>query len=120
MENKQISMMNRLAIRTLIMAALTVFAFAMLEVAAYLVREQIIDHRFVPPELAMGLKAAAILAWAEISGMWFRIIMQPRADVQMAAEAALQNPMAAALLFWAHQFSWAIRTALFIAIYGVL
>jgi hypothetical protein len=113
-------MFKRLAQRTMLFAILTISAFAAMELAAYLARSEIISARFLPPELMLCLKAAAIVSWGEISSMWFRILMAPRSDVQKAAEVAETEPLSAAIVYVSYQFTWAVRLIAFIALYGVL
>jgi hypothetical protein len=71
------------------------------------------------PEVMRCTQAAAVLAWAEITIMWVRLVVAPRLDVQEVALKAT-DPMAAALVYATHQATWAVRLVAFIALYGVL
>lgn len=104
---------KRLAARTAIFAVLTLAAFGLMERLTVLTGW---------PEVMQGMRAAAILAWAEISIMWLRIAMAPTLDVQAAARAALagHDPRSAAWVYAVHQATWAARLAAFIVLGWVL
>lgn len=106
------NMIKRLSLRTAIFAALTILAFALMERLTILTGA---------PEVMQGMKAAAILAWAEISIMWIRIAMSPQLDVQAAAKVAHDgDARAAAFLYAVHQATWAARLTAFIVLGWVL
>lgn len=110
-------MIERLALRTAVFAVLTFAAF-------FLMQPLTIYTGF--PEVLQGLKAAAVLAWAEVSIMWIRIAIQPRLDVQHAAFVVIRprigdpDPQACAWIFFSYQLAWAARLAAFLVLYGVL
>jgi small basic protein len=104
--------LKRMAARTVIFALLTLAAFGLMERLTVLTGF---------PEVMQGMKAAAILAWAEITIMWIRIAMSPSLDVQQSARLAANNDaMAAAVVYAAHQVTWAVRLAAFIILGWVL
>lgn len=102
-------MMKRLVLRTAIFAALTIMAFSLMERVTMLTGW---------PEVMQGMRAAAILSWAEISIMWIRIAISPRLDVQYAAQMAHDSTdaHAGALVYAVHQATWAARLAAFIVL----
>ena len=106
-------MIKRLGIRTLIFACLTIAAFALM---------QPLTQFSGWPEVMQGMKAAAILAWAEISIMWIRIAISPRLDVQATATIAQGrgDALATAVVYAVHQATWAVRLAAFIVLGWVL
>ena len=104
-------MIKRLAIRTIVFVILTITAF---------VAMQPLTISTGWPEVMQCLKAAAILAWGEISIMWIRIAIAPRLDVQDSASLAAKDAKASATVYAVHQFTWAVRLAAFIVLYGVL
>lgn len=106
-------MIKRIAQRIAIFAAFTIVAFALMERLTMLTGW---------PEVMQGMKAAAILAWAEISILCIRIAMSPRLDVQDAARVAHDcgDARAAALVYAVHQASWAVRLGAFIVLGWVL
>jgi hypothetical protein len=107
------SALRRLVARTAIFAMLTLLAFGLME------RLTVLSGW---PEVLQGMRAAAILAWAEISILWLRIGISPRLDQQSAALAALdgRDARAAALVYAAQQAAWAARLAAFIVLGWVL
>lgn len=113
-------MIKRLFIRTMQFAILTVLAIAAQEWMVYLGHEQISDINERFPEIVCVLVAVAVLAWGEISIMWFRVLMAPELDVQkIAKQAADESPQAAATIYAAKQFVWAVRLAAFLFLYWI-
>ncbi len=106
-------MIRRLAVRTLGFMVLSVLAFALMERMTVLTGW---------PEVMQGMRAAAILTWAEISVMWIRICMSPQLDVQKAARAALDthNGHASAIVYAVHQVTWCARLAAVLVLGWVL
>lgn len=108
---KESKMFQRLLVRTLIFFTMTVTAFMVMqpltEVTGW-------------PEVILCTKAAAVMAWAEITGLWIRLALAPRLDVQEAAVKADGDPKAQAIVYAVHQGMWAVRLTAFIVLYGVL
>lgn len=107
-------MVKRLFFRTAAFFILTVLAFLAIESIVRLGRGGIaIGQMF--PEMIYVLVSVGILTWIEISLMWIRIFLTPKIDIQRTAQAAEeQSP---AILYCAHQFTWAIRILAFLILY---
>ena len=101
------SMTARLAVRTVILAFLTLLAFSTMQ-------ELTIFTGW--PELMGGLGAAAKVAWAEVSIMWIRIVLAPRLDVQHIVKRIESgtNYMAMAVVYGVYQLTWALRIGAFL------
>ncbi len=106
-------MLQRMALRTLIFALLSLLAFGLMERLTQLT---------ALPEVMQGMKAAGILAWADITIMWLRVMMSPGLDVQATARIVdkCNDPHAAAMMYAVHQASWAVRLIAFIVLGWVL
>ena len=106
-------MIKRLAIRTAIFAVLTFSAFMLMQPLTVLTGW---------PELMQGLKAAAILSWAELTVLWIRICVTPQLDTQRLALAveSRYDSKGMAILYCAHAFTWAVRITIFILLGWVL
>lgn len=105
--------LQRMSLRTLIFAALCILALGLMERMTLLT---------ALPEVMQGMKAAGILAWAEMSIMWLRVGMSPGLDVQATAKMvdASRDPHAAAIMYAVHQATWAVRLLAFILLGWVL
>lgn len=109
-------MIKRILLRPLILAVMTTAALGFM---------QPITLGTGWPEVMQCMKAAAILAWAEFSIMLIRLAVQPRLDSQNTAILGHGstdgiNPIGAATVYAVHQFTWAVRLAAFIVLYGWL
>ncbi|NDI85048.1 hypothetical protein [Undibacterium crateris] len=108
-------MVKRLFFRTMVFFMLTVAAFVSIEGIVQLSASGIYSVGQMFPEIIYVLVALGILAWVEISLMWFRIFLTPKIDLQNIAELAEATSPAA--LYCAHQFAWAIRIGAFLFLY---
>lgn len=112
-------MIARLLRRTVWLALLTIIGFGVVECLVCLGQYHVSDINERFPEWLMGLRAAAILAWAEVTLLWIRVALQPRIDTQHSAHVAHEDPMAAAIAYAVHQSAWALRMVLFLKIGGL-
>ena len=111
---KTFSLIRRVAGRTIVLAVLTTMAFVSLDLLVYLGREGISDINSRFPELIAIVRAAAIMAWIEVSILLIRVSLAPRTDVQTAVKVAELEPMSAAIVYAVHTLAWAIRFAFFL------
>ena len=61
------------------------------------------------PEVLMVMQALTMLTWIEVSLFWIRLALQPTTDVQVAANVACKDPMAAAVVYLTHGLQWLAR-----------
>lgn len=105
---------KRLAARTAIFFILTVLAFAVTQPLTKFTGQ---------PDVLRGLTAAAVLAWAEISITWLRVVLAPNVDEQEIVQGVIELacPVSLAVVYASNAIKWAVRLAAFIYIYsGVL
>lgn len=108
-------MFNRLFLRTVIFAVMTVVAFVVVELCVRLSQNSLLPIASAFPEVVRFLVAIAVLAWAEISIKWISVIISPKIDVQKAAISAEMRDCGTAYLV--HQLVWAGRLTAFLCLY---
>lgn len=111
-------LLQRMFVRSLFLALLTVVGFGVLD---YLVQLGIQDRfglvqRY--PEFLVMMKAAAVLTFVEMSVFWIRFGTSPRLDVQNVAEYARQSANGAAIVYAVNTATWLARVVIMLYLMG--
>lgn len=102
-------MIKRLAQRTIALAILTMLALWLMEP---------LTSATGAPEVLSCLKAAAIVAWADLTILWVRCMIAPALDEQrlaMRVEAA-NDPRALSTLYLTQKIVWMARFMAFVGL----
>lgn len=113
-----INMMQRALLRSVIMGALFIVAYLILNFLIESARSYGSDWPDRFPELLVILRAVAILTWFEKSIFWIRLAVEPKLDSQAIADATVPDPAAAASVYRTRVFMWAFRIVILMTLCG--
>lgn len=89
--HKTRTMFARLFVRSAIMLILSFGAWFLMDLITEQARQSGNDFVTRFPEFLLILRALAIMAWIEVSVLWFRMAIQPKIDIQELALMAVKN-----------------------------